>query len=390
MSHRLDLSGFGITELGVLPVDPLQRLSRDFEQLEIILDTLPTHLMNHTWGPACEAIPQYDADKVTYRELPRFHQKLAYAASGFVLEGSREGKPRPYIPANIAIPLKRSSDLLGRMPILSYDDYAPQNYRRVSKDGPVALGNIEVMQHFCAGADRRDERWFILDHIEIEAHGGKAIPAVVGAQDAVLDNDPHLCEQGLTKLHPALVEMKRVLKRMPDECDPHAFFDGARLWIWGWKNNPFLPEGVVYQGVEAYGGIGQHLHGETGSQSPTIPMIRAALGVVHVKTELTEYLEEMRKYMPRGHRRLLYAIEARPKIRPFVMRHAYLKDVYNACVTEAHEFLWIHYGYAAEYIQKQATIRGTTANSNQVGTGGTPFMKYLKQLMDETLAARID
>jgi len=45
------------------------------------------------------------------------------------------------------------------------------------------------------------------------------------------------------------------------------YFHRVRPYIYGWKNNPSLPNGLIYEGVLEYGGQGQILRGETGAQS---------------------------------------------------------------------------------------------------------------------------
>jgi indoleamine 2,3-dioxygenase len=94
----------------------------------------------------------------------------------------------------------------------------------------------------------------------------------------------------------------------------------------------------------------------------------------------------MRAYMPPGHRAFLTAIEAAPSVRAFVKAEARgdaaLGEAYDACLERLEAFRSIHLQYAATYINQQA--QHGSANPNAVGTGGTPFMAYLKKHRDET------
>ena len=74
--------------------------------------------------------------------------------------------------------------------------------------------------------------------------------------------------------------MYTTLRRMPEWCEPF-IYHRVRPYIHGWKNHPDLPEGVIYEGVEAYGGKPQQFRGETGAQSSIVPALDAMLGVGH-------------------------------------------------------------------------------------------------------------
>jgi indoleamine 2,3-dioxygenase len=161
----------------------------------------------------------------------------------------------------------------------------------------------------------------------------------------------------------------------------------VRPYIHGWKNHPALPHGVIYDGVEAYGGAAQQFRGETGAQSSIIPSLDAALGITHRNDPLRPYLMEMRDYMPPEHRAFIEAIERGSSIRRYVIEHSHdqpaLRDVYNACVQWVARFRATHLEYAARYIHQQS--QHGADNPTTVGTGGTPFMPYLKKHRDETM-----
>jgi indoleamine 2,3-dioxygenase len=178
--------------------------------------------------------------------------------------------------------------------------------------------------------------------------------------------------------------MYEVLGRMPERCDPYIYFHRVRPYIFGWRNNPSLPDGVVYEGVDEYKGVGQKFRGETGAQSAIIPAMDGVLGIEHERDELREYLMEMRTYMPPKHVSFIEAVEAGPSVRSFVTttKRAGLTSVFNECVELVASFRAMHLEYAGTYIHAQA--QATPGNPSAVGTGGTPFMTYLRKHRDET------
>jgi indoleamine 2,3-dioxygenase len=165
----------------------------------------------------------------------------------------------------------------------------------------------------------------------------------------------------------------------------------VRPWIHGWKNHPALPQGVRYEGVAELGDRPQKLRGETGAQSTIVPALDAALGVAHADDPLRAYLAEMRDYMPPRHHAFLESVEGAPPVRGAVLalreRNAEVAEAYDTCLHWLEAFRGQHLEYAARYIARQAATG--PSNPTEVGTGGTPFMPYLRKHRDETARTRL-
>ena len=379
----LDLETFHVDpQRGFLPsVDPLDCLPAAFAGWEEVARELAKLLVAGTIRHELEQLPILKVSALTeQRHLERAMMLLSYFGHAYVWG---EVTPASRLPASIAVPWYTVSQRLGRPPVLSYASYALHNWRRLDPTGPIALGNIVLLQNFLAGVD---EEWFILVHVDIEAQMGPALAALGLAQTAVTEDHGQELEQHLSTIASAQECAYATLLRMPERCDPYIYYHRVRPYIHGWKNHPALPEGVIYEGVEAYGGTPQQFRGETGAQSSIVPSLDAALGITHKDDPLRPYLMEMRDYMPREHRAFIAAIEHGPSIREYVVAHRHaqpaLRDVYNACVEWIGQFRAKHLEYAACYIQQQS--QQSVDNPTDVGTGGTPFMPYLKKHRDET------
>jgi indoleamine 2,3-dioxygenase len=385
LTNHHELAEFDVSpERGFLPAtDPLDRLPAAFDDWENAARDLPKLLMTDRIRQILENLPPFDTSLLHHeQQLRRAMVVLSYIGHAYVWGGER---PAPVLPATIAVPWHTVATRLGRPPVLSYASYALDNWRRLQCGRGLELGNIVLRQNFLAG---EDEEWFILIHVDIEQRAAPAITSLHRAIDAADAGDVESLKEHLRAIGDALDGMYATMLRMPERCDPYIYYHRVRPYIHGWKNHPDLPEGLIYEGVAEYGGKPQQFRGETGAQSSIIPALDAALGVWHEEDLLKTYLMEMRTYMPPRHRRFIESLEARKNIRDFCKSaDADLRSLYDHAVEMVEKFRSLHLEYAATYIFKQA--QSDPKNPHDVGTGGTPFMKYLKKHRDETTQHRL-
>lgn len=295
-----------------------------------------------------------------------------------------EAAPPPFLPANLSRPMCALADRLGQAPLLPYSGYVLDNWYRLDKAGPIALDNIAMYQNFYGGAD---ENWFVLVHVAIEAEAGVLLDNAARLVSVTREGDEAEATRLLREMDEAWERIYAHFARMPERCDPYIYFHRVRPYIHGWANNPALVDGgLIYEGMDRYEGKPQAFRGQTGSQSSIVPAMDALFQVGHSDDPLRQFLDELHSYRPVEHRRFIEDIAARSTLRQFVSgsSNAELKAAFNACLEQSARFRTRHLEYAASYINKQAgSIAG---NDPDVGTGGTPFMKYLKKHRDENKA----
>jgi len=370
----VDRLNFSILETGFLPNKISTLLSNEFDDIEYLANNLPKILANNQIeSEVLNLETEKDISNLSIDELERAMLLYSYIGHGYIWGGTSIEK---VIPKNISKTWYKISQKLDRPPILSYASYALNNWKLQDVNKPFDLENIRILQNFLGGMD---EDWFIMIHIAIELEAKEILNNL---KIYYLDKN-----EDQSYLENALVSIKKInqiMNRMPEKCDPFIYYNRVRPYIFGWKNNPATPNGVIYEDVQEYGGNPQLFRGETGAQSSIVPALDALLGITHSNDPLKEYLDEMRLYMPKEHRNLLNDLdEWSQNNKSNFTRQDNLVQLSEEIIREVHAFRDKHLEYARTYIYEQSLSNQN--NSNVVGTGGTPFMKYLDKHLQETV-----
>jgi len=357
------------TRRGFLPEsDPLRAIpqSSKLSFLDELGRDLPSLLHDRGFRAYARGldIPPWPENERREESLPHlrlYYVRLGFLASAYVNQVSQP--PATLLPRNVAVPLCHACRVLGRPPILSYDGYALYNWKRFDSNGPIALGNVDTLQNF---VHLYDEHWFILVHVEIEAIAAAILAGVQDVPQAVANRDTQRIASLLEQTAQAVWRQVEVLRRIPEKMDPALYYRTFRPYI------RFF-EDVVYEGVAERP---LNFRGETGAQSSIMPTLIALMKIEHRQSALTDHLADMRRFMPREHRALIEEVERMPSVRPLADKQAY-NDVLEAMAT----FRDVHYGWAQQYINRWV--------DDPRGTGGTPYMQWLRQLIEETRAHKI-
>ncbi|KAJ7305204.1 hypothetical protein JRQ81_011113 [Phrynocephalus forsythii] len=294
------------------------------------------------------------------------------------------------LPQNLAIPYAELSRLLGLPPILVHTDFVLVNWK---KKNPY--GNLEPILSFPGGESTKG---FVLISVLVEKAAAPGIKAVGQAVMALVQPDDRRLEEALLEMASVLRDMARVLKRMHDYVDPAVFYGVLRIFLSGWKDNPALPEGLVYEGVSEKP---MAFSGGSAAQSTTLHVFDELLGIQHHK-ESAAFLHRMREYMPPHHQAFIKEIQSAPPLRRhiFSSRSEALQMAYNKCVAALCELRTYHITMVTRYIVMAArnvrTKPGPATLSKSPpsflegrGTGGMGVLRFLKSVRDMTREATI-
>ena len=371
------------------PLNEYKTSSKSLDRLADIADQLPKLLLTSKIQKNINSLKTNDLSvdllikNKNIRELKLAMVQLSFISHAYIW-GAKT--PSKVLPEALAKPWTQVANILGRPPILSYASYCLDNWYRLNKKENISLENVGLLTNFLGGVD---EDWFVTIHGCIEDAAREAI----GAADSISKlNDKNSVKDFSDQLKLIISSLRKVnaiFSRMPEKCDPYVYYHRVRPFIFGTKDNPDLKKGLIYK--NQYNNKPQFFRGETGAQSSIMPFLDGALGIYHTEDHLRHYLNEMRDYMPPKHRRSIEIVEKRSNAKSCILESKKLTSEYNKCLEEIRIFRAQHLEFAATYIHKQSQITNPfgKGGSTITGTGGTPFMKYLKKHRDETQKQKI-
>lgn len=416
------LASYNVSRNGFLPAqEPLKKIpSPYYEPWELLIHNLQPLLANGTLRQRVDNTPVLSTDKLkTEPEWRRAYVILSFLLHAYVWCGE---KPAEILPPTISVPLLAVSSRLEVPPVATYAALNLWNFTSSTADW-TDVDSLASPHTFTGTAD---ESWFLCVSVAMEAQGAHVIPGMLKAIHAIPTRDYDTITAGLEQLAGSIRKVGALLDRMRERCDPMVFYHQIRPFLAGSKNMEAagLPRGVFYDEGDGQGSWQQWRGGSNG-QSSLIQLWDVVLGVTHAAEGSSHpqgtgksFHQQVRDYMPGGHRRFLEHVARSGSIRSLASvptcgpAHARMQEAYTAAIKALTEFRNKHLGIIACYIvvpskktwgdekysrtnlatastlQQDARreVGGEAADKELTGTGGTALLPFLKQSRDETAA----
>ncbi|NWZ86360.1 I23O2 dioxygenase, partial [Poecile atricapillus] len=387
----LALSRFQVSEeFGFLLPDPLTELPAPYGPWMDIAHELPQLIASHQLRSRVHQMPQLSSQHLRGREeLHLAHLVLSFITMGYVWQEGEEGTVQ-VLPRNLAVPYWEVSQALGLPPILSHADFVLANWRRKDPNR-----NLDTIITLPGGESLQG---FILVTLLVEKAAVPGIKAISRALGAILQGDEETLHRALEELAGAIEAMREALRQMHDHVDPEVFYSEIRIFLSGWKDNPAMPHGLIYEGVSpeplAYSG-------GSAAQSSVLHAFDELLGICH-RQDCAAFLHRMRDYMPPPHRAFVEEIRGAVSLKQHVLSSGdeRLRAAFNRCVSALTDFRSYHISIVTKYIATAAAkARARRAQPcasagpalgkppsalEAKGTGGSHIFSFLKSIRDTT------
>ncbi|XP_053434725.1 indoleamine 2,3-dioxygenase 1 isoform X2 [Nycticebus coucang] len=376
-------------DVGFALPNPLEKLPDNYSAWMDIAGRLPDLIQMGQLRAEVEKLPMLSIDDLQGHKSQRLaHLALGYITMAYVWNKGN-GDVCKILPRNIAVPYCKLSEKLGLPPILVYADCVLANWKKKDPNGPMTYENMDILFSFPGGDCGKG---FFLVSLLVEIAAASAIKVIPTIFRAVKQQDQDALKRALDDIASSLKEAKTVFGQIHKYVDPKLFFNVLRIYLSGWKGNPQLSEGLLYEGVWD---TPKMFAGGSAGQSSVFQCFDVLLGVQHKagRESAAEILQEMRTYMPPVHRAFLHSLESGPSVRKFVQSQgdADLRKAYNECVEAMVDLRSYHLGIVTKYIRNPARQQLRPGNTSEEpsgpdskGTGGTDIMNFLKTVKTTT------
>ncbi|KAM4746402.1 indoleamine 2,3-dioxygenase 1 [Anableps anableps] len=377
-------------ELGFVLPDPLENLPSYYQPWMDIALRVPELVHSHDLRSHMNKMPLLSTSFLQkHRELRLAHLVLSMITMGYVWQEG-ENNTVEMLPRNLAVPYWEVSQRLGLPPILTHADAVLANWR---KKDPKA--NLELLVRLPGGDSVKG---FFLVTLLVELAAVPAIRSIPTVINGVRCSDTEAVTKALDNISQSIQDMNDALKLMHVYVDPSVFYGIMRIYLSGWKDNPCMPKGLVYEGVQTEP---MEYSGGSAAQSSLLHCFDELLGVKH-EEKSRDFLTRMRNYMPPAHRKLIQDISLQPSLRSFVQQQANedLSKAFDVCVSKLLALRSYHINVVSRFItvpaararqlrknsqdsEREMVSRAPTSLEER-GTGGSGIMTFLKTVRDKT------
>uniref|UniRef100_A0A8C8YUJ8 Indoleamine 2,3-dioxygenase 1 n=1 Tax=Prolemur simus TaxID=1328070 RepID=A0A8C8YUJ8_PROSS len=376
-------------DVGFALPNPQEELPAEYNAWMAIAENLPALIETGQLRAEVEKLPLLSIDDLQGHKLQRLARLvLGYITMAYVWN-QRDGDVSKILPRNIAIPYCKLSEKLGLPPILLYADCVLANWKKKDPNGPMTYENMDILFSFPGGDCGKG---FFLVSLLVEIAAASAIKVIPIIFSAVQHQDQDTLQQALLDVAASLKKALEVFHQIHEHVDPELFFNVLRIYLSGWKGNPQLSEGLLYEGVWD---SPRKFAGGSAAQSSIFQCFDVLLGIQQSTggESAAEFLQEMRTYMPPAHRDFLRSVESGPSVREFVLGKgdADLQEAYDACVKALVSLRNYHLQIVTKYIVIPAHRKAEENNKSEEpsglenkGTGGTDLMNFLKTVRNTT------
>ncbi|XP_070760926.1 indoleamine 2,3-dioxygenase 1 [Enoplosus armatus] len=382
-------------ELGFILPDPLEELPPYYQPWMDIALRVPELVHSHELRFYINKMPLLSSQFLQkHRELRLAHLALSVMTMGYVWQEG-ENNTVEMLPRNLAVPYWEVSQRLGLPPILTHADAVLANWRKKDPEGPFDMENLELLVSLPGGDSVRG---FFMVTLLVELAAVPALRNIPTVINGARCGDTEAVARALEDISQSLQDMIDALRLMQEYVEPSVFYGIMRIYLSGWKDNPSMPKGLVYEGVQTEP---MEYSGGSAAQSSLLHCFDELLGVKH-EAKSGSFLTRMRDYLPPAHKQLIQDISLEPSLKSFVQQQASerLNQAFQHCVTKLLAFRSYHISVVSRFITvpaaraRQLRNKGQDSEGETIsraptalekrGTGGSGIMTFLKTVRDQT------
>ncbi|KAG8012144.1 Indoleamine 2 [Nibea albiflora] len=360
-------------ELGFILPDPLEELPPYYQPWMDIALRVPELVLSHELRFHINKMPLLSSHFLQkHRELRLAHLALSVMTMGYTWQEG-ESNTVEKLPQNLAVPYWEVSQRLGLPPILTHADAVLANWRKKDPEG-----NLELLLSLPGGDSVRG---FFMVTLLVELAAVPALRNIPTVINGVRCGDSEAVARALEEVSQSIQEMT----------------DALKLMHW-WKDNPCMPKGLIYDGVQPEP---MEYSGGSAAQSSLLHCFDELLGIKH-EAKSGAFLTRMRNYMPPAHKQLIQDISLQPSLKSFVHQQdsERLNRAFQHCVTKLLALRNYHINIVSRFITVPAARARQLRNQSQDsegemisraptaleerGTGGSGIMIFLKTVRDQT------